>query len=120
MPDWIADNGNLLAEEMLRYFGDICPALAARCEVAIICLPPFARREAAGRLQMLITIANETNREIAATRSAATGDHAASELVFDHALAAVEHLREVAQGVGQRLDELLKASSLRQSRIAHI
>jgi hypothetical protein len=94
---------------MLRYFDDICPALAARCEAAIVDLPPFARRDLAGRLQTLITLTNETNREIAANRFAATGDHALSELLFDHALAAIEHLSEIAQALGQRMDELLKA-----------
>ena len=109
MQDQIGGKGNLLAGEMLRYFDDICPALAARCEAAIVDLPPFARRDVADRLQMLITLANETNREIAATRFAATGEHALSELLFDHALAAIEHLSEIAQALGQRMDELLKA-----------
>ena len=109
MQDRIGGKRNLLAGEMLRYFDDICPALAARCEAAIVDLPPFARRDLAGRLQTLITLTNETNREIAANRFAATGDHALSELLFDHALAAVEHLSEIAQALGQRMDELLKA-----------
>jgi hypothetical protein len=109
MQDQIGGKGNLLAGEMLRYFDDICPALAARCEAAIVDLPPFARQDVAGRLQTLITLANETNREIAATRFAVTVDHASSELLFDHALAAIEHLSEIAQALGQRMDELLKA-----------
>jgi hypothetical protein len=109
MQDRIGGKRNLLAGEMLRYFDDICPALAARCEAAIVDLPPFARRDLAGRLQTLITLTNETNREIAANRFAATGDHALSELLFDHALAAIEHLSEIAQALRQRMDELLKA-----------
>ena len=114
MHDGIDGKRNLLVEEMLRYFGETCPALAARCEIAIVGLPPLARREVAGRLQTLITIANETNREIAAARVAATGDHASSELLFGHALAAIEHLSEIAQAIKLRMDELLKAQPLRQ------
>ena len=109
MYDGIDGKRNLLVEEMLRYFGETCPALAARCQVAIVSLPPLARREVAGRLQTLITIANETNREIAATRVPATGDHASSELLFGHALAAIEHLSEIAQAIKLRMDELLNA-----------
>ena len=39
MHDGIDGKRNLLVEEMLRYFGETCPALAARCEIAIIGLP---------------------------------------------------------------------------------
>ena len=53
MQNGIDGKRNLLAEEMLRYFGETCPALAARCEIAIVGLPPLVRREVAGRLQTL-------------------------------------------------------------------
>ena len=65
---------SLLAEEMLSYFGETCPALAARCEVAIIGLPPLARRDVAERLLTLRAVTNEANRELTAARvTVATG-----------------------------------------------
>ena len=45
MQNEIDGKRNLLAEEMLRYFGETCPALAARCEVAIVGLPPLALKK---------------------------------------------------------------------------
>ena len=109
MHDGIDGKRNLLAEEMLRYFGETCPALAARCEIAIVGLPPLARREAAGRLQTLGAITNETNRELAAARVAVTKRQAPAELLFDRALASIEHLSEVAQAMTRWMDELLNA-----------
>jgi len=100
---------NLLAKEMLRYFWETCPALAARCEVAIVDLPPLARREVAGRLQTLAAVANETNRELAAARVAVTRRQAPAELLLDRALASIEHLSEVALATTRRMDELLNA-----------
>jgi|HubBroStandDraft_6_1064221.scaffolds.fasta_scaffold764271_1 hypothetical protein len=108
MQDWTEGQRSLLAEEMLRYFGETCPALAASCDVAIGHLSRHARREIAGHLQTLRAVTNETNRELAAARVAATGDHASSELLFGHALASIEHLSEIAQTVAQRIDELMK------------
>ena len=70
MHDVIDGKRNLLAEAMLSYFGETCPALAARCEVAILALPPLARRELAGRLQTLGAATNETNRELSTVRVA--------------------------------------------------
>ena len=94
---------------MLRYFGETCPALVARCEVAIVGLPLLARREVAGRLQALKSIANETSRELAAARVAVTRRQAPAELLLDRALASIEHLREVAQSMTLWIDELLNA-----------
>jgi hypothetical protein len=108
MQDWTEGKRNLLAEEMLRYFGETCPTLAASCNAAIGRLSRHARREIAGHLQTLIAVSNETNRELAAARVAATGDHASSELLFGHALASIEHLSEIAQAVAQRMDELMR------------
>jgi len=97
---------NLLAEEMLRYFGETCPALAARCEVAIVGLPPLARREVVGRLRTLRAVTNETNRELAASRVAVTTGQDPADLI-DRALASIEHLSEVAETMTLWMDELL-------------
>ncbi len=97
---------NLLAEEMLRYFGETCPALAARCEVAIVDLPPLARREVVGRLRTLRAVTNETNRELAASRVAVTTGQDPADLI-DRALASIEHLSEVAETMTLWMDELL-------------
>jgi hypothetical protein len=99
----------LLADEMLRYFGETCPALLARCEVAIVGLPLLARREVAGPLQALKSIANETSRELAAARVAVTRRQAPAELLLDRALASIEHLSEVALPTTRRMDELPNA-----------
>jgi hypothetical protein len=101
---------NLLAEEMLRYFGETCPALAARCEVAIVGLPPLARREVVGRLRRLRAVTNETNRELAASRVAVTTGQDPADLI-DRALASIEHLSEVAETMTLWMDELLDAAS---------
>jgi hypothetical protein len=100
---------NLLAEEMLRYFGETCPALAPRYEVAIVGLPPLARREVAGRLHTLWAVTNETNRELSAARVAVARGQAPAELLFDRALASIEHLSEIAQTMTRWMDELLDA-----------
>ena len=85
MHDGIDGKRNLLVEEMLRYFGETCPALAARCEIAIVGLPPLARREVAGRLQTLITIANETNRGLRPLASRPPGTTLIRAAVRSHA-----------------------------------
>ena len=100
---------NLLAEEMLRYFGETCPALAARCEIAIVGLPPLVRREVAGRLQTLEAVTNETNRELTAARVAVARGQAPAELLLDRALASIEHLSEIAQTMTRWMDEMLEA-----------
>jgi len=106
--DGIEGKRHLLAEEVLRYFGETCPALAARCEVAIVGLPRLALREVAGRLQALESITNETNRELTAARVTVTKGQAPAELLLDRALASIEHLSEVAQAMTLWMDELLK------------
>jgi transcriptional regulator with AAA-type ATPase domain len=111
MHNGIEGKWQLLAEEMLRYFGETCPALAARCEIAIVGLPPLARREAAERLQTLCAVANETNRELTVARLAATREQALDELLLDRAFASIEHLSEVAEAVAQRMDGLMKTRS---------
>jgi hypothetical protein len=112
--DEIDGKRNLLVEEMLRYFGETCPVLAARCEVAIVGLPPRARREVAGRLQTLRAVINETNRDLAAARVAVARGQATGALLLDRALASIEHLSEVAHAIKLWMDELLKAQPLRQ------
>jgi hypothetical protein len=100
---------NLLAEKMLRYFGETCPALAPRCEIAIVGLPPLDRREVAGRLQTLRAVTNETNRELTAARVAFSRGQAPAEFLLDRALASIEHLSEVADIMTRWMDELLNA-----------
>jgi hypothetical protein len=108
---------NLLAEEMLRYFWETCPAVAARCEVAIVDLPPRARREVAGRLQTLGAVANETNRELAAARVAVITRQAPDEFQLDRALASVEHISELAQTMTRWMDELLESAVGRDGKL---
>jgi hypothetical protein len=96
---------NLLAEEVLCYFWETCPALAARCGCAIVGLPPLARREVIGRLLTLRAVTSETNRELAAARVAVTKGQAPDELLLDHALASIEHLTEIAQTMTRWMDE---------------
>jgi hypothetical protein len=96
----------LLAAELKRYFGETCPALAARWETAIIGMAPLILRELAGRLQALETITDETNRELRAAQVAATEDEASAEHLLDRALASMEHLSEVAEAMMRSLDEL--------------
>ena len=86
MHDGIEGKRNLLAEEMQRYFGETCPALAARCECAIVGLPRLVLREVAGRLQALKSITNETNRELWAARVAVARGQAPgiSSIVHSH------------------------------------
>jgi len=107
MHDVIDGKRNLLAEAMLSYFGETCPALAARCEVAIVGLPPLARREVAGRLQTLGAVTNETNQELAAARVAVTRGQTPDEFLLDRALASIERLSEVVQTMTRWMDELL-------------
>ena len=109
MQNGIDGKRNLLAKEVLRYFWETCPALAARCEVAIVDLPPLARREVAGRLQTLAAVANETNRELAAARVAVKKGQASADLLLDRALASIEHLSEIAQTMTRWIDELARS-----------
>lgn len=51
MQEGIVSKRNLLAEEIQHYFFEACPALAARCEVAIVRLPLLALQEVAGRFR---------------------------------------------------------------------
>ena len=98
---------NLLVQEMQRYFGETCPALASRCAVASIDLPLFARRKVVKRLQCLIAITNETGRVLSAARVGASGEHSTEKLLCDQALASLEHLNEVAEALTRWMDELL-------------
>jgi hypothetical protein len=89
----IGGKRNLLAEEMLRYFGETCPALVAR--------------EVAGRLRTLRAVTNETNRELATSRAAVTKGQASAEVLLDRALASIEHLSEVAQTMTRWMDGVI-------------
>jgi hypothetical protein len=99
---------NLLAAELRRYFGETCPALAARWESAIIGLAPSILRELAGRLQALEVVTDETNRELRAAQAAAIEDEVSAEQLLDRALASLEHLSEVAEAMIRSLDALPK------------
>ena len=103
---------NLLVQEMQRYFGETCPALASRCTVASIDLPLFARRKVAERLQLLIAITNETGRVLSAGRIGAKGKLSTEKLPCDQALASLEHLKEAAEALMRCMDELLAASGV--------
>jgi hypothetical protein len=96
---------DLLEIELQRYFGETCPTLAARWEVAIIGLAPPALRELVGRLQTFETLTEETSRQL---KAAAFEDEESAEHLLDRALASMENLTEVADAMTRRLDELLK------------
>jgi hypothetical protein len=99
----------LLAAEMHRYFGETCPALAARWHAAIVGLAPPVLRELAGRLQTFEAVTNEIDRQLKAAQIAAFENHESAEVSLDRALASIEHLSELAEAMMRRLDELLKA-----------
>jgi uncharacterized membrane protein YqiK len=106
MPDGTERKRQLLAAELLRYFGETCPALAARWQTAIVDLAPPILRELTGRLQEFEVITDETNRQLKAAQAAAFEDQESAEVVLDRALASLEHLNEVAEAITRHLDEL--------------
>ena len=108
MVDPIERKRRLLAVELQRYFGETCPALAARCETAIIGLAPPILRELGGRLQEFEAVTDETNRQLKAAQAAAFEDKESAELVLDRALASLEHLNEVVEGITKYSDGLPK------------
>jgi hypothetical protein len=109
--DGIEDKRDLLADAIQHYFGATCPALVARCEVAIIRLPPLALQEVAGCLQTLVAFANETSRELAVASVEVARGQAPTELLRARALASIEHLSEVVQAMTLWMDKLLKMQS---------
>jgi hypothetical protein len=118
--DEIEDKRNLLIAEMLRYFGETRPALAARWAVAIVGLPTFTVRELAVRLQTLEAVASETNRELGAARAAVTKGQASAAFLLDRALASIEHLSEVAQAMTRQLEDLLRSHPPKRDTRAEI
>ena len=107
VPDTTQSKRELLAAELQRYFGETCPALAARWQAAITGLTPPVLRDLARRLQELETITKETNRQLRATLRLPTAKDAVStEPALDHALASLERLDEIAESIMRRLDEL--------------
>jgi hypothetical protein len=60
-------------------------------------------------LQALEAVTNETNRELKASYLATGEGRDSAEHLLDRALASMENLREVAEEMMRRLDELLKA-----------
>jgi hypothetical protein len=109
VPDRIASKRQLLAVEMQRYFGDTCPALAARWEATIVGLAPALLRDLAGRLRALEAATNETNRYPRVAFVEANDSHARAEPLLDRALASLEHLNEIAETMMRWLDELSQA-----------
>ena len=106
MVDRLEDKRQLLAAELQRYFGETCPALAARWEAAIIDLPSLVLRELAGRLQEFEAVTDETNRQLKAAQAAAFKDQESAETLLDRALASLERLNEVAEAITRHLDKL--------------
>src|SRR5215469_7292442 len=100
------DRRGLLTEEMLRYFGETCFALAARCHAAGR-LPAFARREAIERLQNFAALTKKANLELSGARAKVVSHQIPEDFLFDRALASIEHLGEVADETTQRIDVLL-------------
>lgn len=109
MIDATENKRKLLAEELQRYFGETCPALAARWEAAIVGLAPPILRELAGRLQAFETLTNRVSGELRSALAAAAECDGSAEPLLDRALASLEHLNEVAAAIMLRLDDLLGA-----------
>jgi hypothetical protein len=97
----------LLATELKRYFGQTCPELTAKWNLAIIGLQPSLLRELTGRLQNFERITNLVNRELKAAYGSAAAKGESAESVLDRALASLERLTEVADDLNRRVDELL-------------
>ncbi len=106
--DKIKDKRERLVAELRRYFGDICPALTARWEMAIVASAQPVRRELTRHLQALELVTNETSHELETAYLAAITDQESAEFLLDHALTSMEHLCEIAQAMTERLDELQK------------
>jgi len=106
MVDRLEDRRQLLGAELQRYFGETCPALAARWQAAIVGLAPPILRELAGRLQEFEAVTDETNRQLKAAQAAAFEDQESAETLLDRALASLERLNEVAEAITRHLDEL--------------
>lgn len=108
MGDEIESKRQLLAGELQRYFGETCPALAARWEAAIVGIAPANLRDLAGRLQAFETLTNQVNKDLTGALAAAAERRAPAEPLLDRARASLEHLNEVAQAMMRRMDELLR------------
>ena len=76
-------------------------------------LPPSVFRELGARLQELEAVTNQANREVEAARREAPegGGLKLAENLLDRGLASIEHLREVAETMTRRPDDLLDAQS---------
>ena len=99
----------LLEGELMRYFGQKCPALVARWQVAITGLAQPFLCELGERLRELDEVTQETSRELrVALRPIAEG--VSTEPVINGALASLEHLNEIVDSMMRRLDELLSAA----------
>jgi hypothetical protein len=109
VPDRTESKRQLLTAEMQRYFGDTCPALAARWEATIVGLAPALMPDLAERLQVLEAATNETNQYLRAAFVEANDSHARAEPLLDRALASLEHLNEIAETMMRWLNELSKA-----------
>jgi len=97
----------LIAGELYRYFGRVCPELTQKWEKAILKMPPSVLKELVGRLQILEAVSHQTNQELKAAHLAAVKEFI--EPLLDQTLAALEHISEDAAALMRRLDELLKA-----------
>jgi hypothetical protein len=54
-------------------------------------------RELTVRMQALVAITNEANRELGDAHCAASEGHTSAEPLLDHAIASPEHLNEIAK-----------------------
>jgi len=64
----------LIAGELYRYFGRVCPELTQKWEKAILKMPPSVLKELVGRLQILEAVSHQTNQELKAAHLAAVKD----------------------------------------------
>jgi hypothetical protein len=111
MVDRLEIKRQLLAAELQRYFGETCPALAARWDVAIVGMAPPVLRELAGRLREFESVTDETNRQLKAAGVEAFEDEQQAEQLLGRALASLERLNEIAKAITKHLDELPRPKS---------
>jgi len=98
----------LLAEELFRYFGETCPALAARWELALRGLRADKLCELRERLDQLDEVTNAANRQIRASLRPVLEKDASVETSLDQALASLERVQEMAATMIRHLDQISK------------
>jgi hypothetical protein len=107
MADGTESKRMLLEAETERYLSETLPAFTTRWEAISRGADSPILRELTEGMQALIIVTNEANRDLADARAAAAESQTSSEPLMDRALASLERLNEAAEGMMERLDELV-------------